>query len=211
VAMVASQRMRAPVVGLAGIMTTCMHLRPTRHWSGRAKSGAPLNSVVSGRPVNISSMARLLFLFFCLLSLGSLEAQAGADDTELDLRRLFEMSQPDLSQFSVFDLAGPQSRNPTVPAEVWEAVRRDTQEELKLLLYGPGGAFEKYIQELARRFSSTEIRSVLGFFESELGQKWVRESTAVAASTMSREQVAKVVLAYMGVQQQVLKKHGLRP
>jgi hypothetical protein len=46
VAMVASQRMRAPVVGLAGIMATCMHLRPTRHWSGRAKSGAPLNSVV---------------------------------------------------------------------------------------------------------------------------------------------------------------------
>jgi hypothetical protein len=52
VAMVTSQRMRAPVVGLAGIMTTCMHLRPTRHWSGRAKSGAPLNSVVRTRTRN---------------------------------------------------------------------------------------------------------------------------------------------------------------
>jgi hypothetical protein len=26
-----------------------MHLRPTRHWSGRAKSGAPLNSLVGRR------------------------------------------------------------------------------------------------------------------------------------------------------------------
>jgi hypothetical protein len=135
--------------------------------------------------------AILLMLALCLtVALGGTSAMAEPSTTEKrqDIRRLIEMTgmggvtaqcTDTMSRQLVFIFREARQE---IPADLFPIIRKELETYFNDHAAGPNGIMERVVPLYDRQFSHAEIRELLRFYQSDVGQK-----TAALMPMLSRE------------------------
>lgn len=128
--------------------------------------------------MKFSNKFAFLGLFFILFSFSTMAQNSAFDN---DIRKFLKITNTEESFQQVMPamIAQFKTLRPDIPNDIWKTLAKEMKRE------GASGLIEKMIPLYKKHFTHGDIKGLIAFFESPVGQKYAEKTPIITQESMA--------------------------